>query len=199
MPLFSQHNGKLNRSCSRLVRYINMQRNFSLALMYLSKKKKKIQRELDCGNLIRSEKKACPDMPIPLFRVQWWRHDTRAFRSWDSEIWPLAKFRSSTNSRRRAAPVGSRSLEQQFIHDMPVFVFTGKLTYVPVTIRNERQTELRVAQPFPGNAKWMNQLREELFFYFCASHPEIMRFHNCLESVNRESLSVFTRLFPRHF
>jgi len=35
------------------------------------------------------------------------------------------------------------------------------------------------------------------FFYFCASHPEITRFHNRLESANSESLSVFTRLFPR--
>jgi len=120
----------------------------------------------------------------------------QSFRSWDSEIWPLVKFRSSTNSRR---PAGWVSASRTTIHPRYAGIRIHGETYVRARNNSKRKADGRELHTF---SEWrgMNERFEAIigsFFYFCASHPEITRFHNRLESANSESLSVFTRLFPR--
>lgn len=135
-------------------RYLTTKRNFSLGRnIYIFRKKNTGRVRLRKLNPVREK-----DMPghansAVSCLVVTTRH---SFRSWDSEIWPLAKFRSSMNSRRRACWVlASRTT----IHPRYVGIRIHGETYIRAGNNSKRKAggcAIVSCAIFPGDAKWMN-------------------------------------------
>lgn len=78
----------------------------------------------------------------------------------------VSKFNELARRTGRGGRELSASNNSSAWYNRVVFIFTGKPTYVPVTIRNERQTNragIARYATFPGDTKWIDTSRAPMY------------------------------------